>query len=242
MDRRRAFTLIELLVVVAIISVLAALLVPAVKSALNAAKKAYCVSNLRQLGLGIHQFANDHDHFMPDINVWWDAHGSAYSGSTFVSPCLGSLYESDYVPVKDVFYCPDQGRYPPHWSSRTPEKHWPQAGHIYFGYAWHGGRNAKDAWSWQEGHRPISRTEQLMGGSNRIVVPLDRPDRVSPLIDLNIEYFYNGTHFHAHTMDGGVAGSNHWYLDGHVEWKPREDLILGQTGAAYGFWMSDEFP
>ena len=25
--------------------------------------------------MGIHEFANDHDHFMPDINLWWDAHG-----------------------------------------------------------------------------------------------------------------------------------------------------------------------
>jgi prepilin-type N-terminal cleavage/methylation domain-containing protein len=240
--RTQAFTLIELLVVAAIIAVLAALLVPAVQRALNAAKKAHCVSNLHQLGLGIYQYAVDHDDDMPDLNYAWDVHLSAYSGSTFVGPCLGSLYEGDYVPVKQVFYCPDQGRYPPGWSPRRPDIHWPNSGHIYFGYAWHGGRNAKDAWSWQEGHRPISLTEQLLGGSSRVVVPVMNPGRVSPLIDLNIEYYYNGTWFHAHTMDGDLAGSNHWYLDGHVAWKPREQLVEGSNGGPYGFWLSDEYP
>jgi len=241
MDRRRAFTLIELLVVIAIIAVLAALLVPAVKSALNTAKKAYCTSNLHQVGLGITLYATDHDQFMPDINWWWHAHRSAYAGSNFVSPCLGSLYENGYVPVKEVFYCPDQGSHPRR-RPYTPERHWPYAGHIYFGYAWHGGGNADYAWSWQEGHRPISLTEQLVGSSSRVVVLVESPDRVSPLIDRNEEHFHDNSWVHPHSMDGGLAGSNHWYLDGHVSWKRPEDLVLGQTGWAYGFWMSDEFP
>ena len=62
--RRKGFTLIELLVVIAIIAILAAILFPVFAKAREKARQSSCASNLKQIGLGITQYAQDYDEYI----------------------------------------------------------------------------------------------------------------------------------------------------------------------------------
>jgi prepilin-type N-terminal cleavage/methylation domain-containing protein/prepilin-type processing-associated H-X9-DG protein len=76
MRRNRGFTLIELLVVIAIIAILAAILFPVFARAREAARKATCLSNLKQIALAAIMYAQDYDEVLPTAggNAWSTSH------------------------------------------------------------------------------------------------------------------------------------------------------------------------
>ncbi len=96
-DRNRTgFTLIELLVVIAIIAIIAAILFPVFSSAREKARITSCLSNEKQIGLGVMQYVQDFDESYPCGHLFFTQSGRGWAGQVY-----------PYVKSTDAFTCPD---------------------------------------------------------------------------------------------------------------------------------------
>ena len=101
MRRSRGFTLIELLVVIAIIAILAAILFPVFARAREAARKATCISNVKQIVLACIMYAQDYDEVLPAVNAD-ENDGCAHAVNPADTNLGGDPLEAKYASTLDA--------------------------------------------------------------------------------------------------------------------------------------------
>lgn len=131
--KSRGFTLIELLVVIAIIAILAAILFPVFAQAREKARQSACLSNEKQIALGVLQYVQDYDETFPS-----DPPCDGYTGWDWDQTWITQV--QPYIKSYDVYVCPDDSHQDP-TSPNDPSGLWsgPKVSYIAnsaFGYDW----------------------------------------------------------------------------------------------------------
>ena len=148
--RSRAFTLIELLVVVSIIALLVAILLPALGRARKQARQVVCASQLRQIGLFLEYYCDDHKNFYPQpysLNYPWSGCNQDIDSPADQTPNAGLLGIIPYIFGKDdAKASSDVGRMDILWCPSGAQKYsdelvgsWRGSAYATFGYTQYAG-------------------------------------------------------------------------------------------------------
>jgi len=191
-SRRNAFTLIELLVVIAIIAILASILFPVFARARENARRASCISNLKQLGLSVMMYKQDYDGRFPKAG-WGENEVLPRPDGNGTAGASWPLKVWPYVKSLQVFVCPSDGDRV--WLGNNQG-----TGQISYGYNYANLDNVNEA--------AIEKPSQM------IMMADTRGDITYALYQNN---HYNGTDVRE-IADRHLNGTVINFVDGHAKW------------------------
>jgi prepilin-type N-terminal cleavage/methylation domain-containing protein/prepilin-type processing-associated H-X9-DG protein len=213
MSRRHGFTLIELLVVIAIIAILAAILFPVFAKAREKARQSSCLSNMKQLGLGTLQYAQDYDEQLPTAlnngGLSWCATANTWRQKII-----------PYLKNTQIFVCPSANG---NGNSCPAGSEMPYLGYYGASAGW--GERGNRNWYPLASHQYPAETFLLgeNGDSDWVVEPTGGLCTLSWTAPGWIAFRHN-------------EGADFNYMDGHVKWLKREEVHKNDCW----FWRPDK--